>query len=163
MSKVVTFAGSKFIPLEALNVGYSASTTSQPTDQDEPVGPAQAGGVSGFQPVAEGENSNDAFSVGPETPQRAPEPNPGNCHTIKSCTYMSGFHTGGGGGNLGNPPQRPVSPPPPPKILATILINTCRYNKNVVYNSQIKHKPCFQETSRIQLPNRAQAMQGMTT
>ena len=88
MSKVVTFAGSKFIPLEALNVGYSASTTSQPTDQDEPVGPAQAGGVSGFQPVAEGENSNDAFSVAPETPQRAPEPNPGNCHTIKSCTYM---------------------------------------------------------------------------
>ena len=38
-----------------------------------------------------------------------------------------------GWGNLGNPPP----PPPPkasfpqPKILATILINTCRYNKNI--------------------------------
>ena len=30
------------------------------------------------------------------------------------------------GGDLGNPP-----PPPQKKILATIFINTCRYNKNI--------------------------------
>ena len=52
-------------------MGYSASATSQLIGQDESA-------KAGFQPVAEGENSNDAFSVAPETPQRAPEPNPGN-------------------------------------------------------------------------------------
>ena len=46
--------------------------------------------------------------------------------------YRVSYRGGGGGETWEIPPQRPVSPPPP-KILATILINTCRYNKNVVY------------------------------
>ena len=44
-----------------------------------------------------------------------------------STRHYTGFHTGGGGGGGGEPGKSP----PPPKILATILINTCRYNKNI--------------------------------